>query len=277
MRGGGGTGARSCAACMLAAVACMHARHRQHASRCPWRMHGAKHARSARPAAVRAPCRPPAAAPWQVGDVLLAASFVSYAGPFNSPLRGQLVEQAWRPDLLARAIPITSGVSPLALLADDAARARWGNEGLPTDPLSIENGAIITSAARWPLMIDPQLQVRCCDGGGGGRGCFLHACLLCLLACACALGLAACNHRRRTMHSQASTMHSQCACPVCLPACRASSGSSSASLAAAWWCCSRARRATLRSCLRRSRPACRCCWRACHSSWTRCWRRCWAR
>ena len=37
-------------------------------------------------------------------------------------------------------------------------RAGWGNEGLPTDPLSIENGAIMSNATRWPLMIDPQLQ-----------------------------------------------------------------------------------------------------------------------
>ena len=37
-------------------------------------------------------------------------------------------------------------------------QARWANEGLPTDPLSVENGAIMTNASRWALMIDPQLQ-----------------------------------------------------------------------------------------------------------------------
>ena len=37
-------------------------------------------------------------------------------------------------------------------------QARWSNEGLMTDPLSIENGAIMSNASRWSLMIDPQLQ-----------------------------------------------------------------------------------------------------------------------
>lgn len=37
-------------------------------------------------------------------------------------------------------------------------QAKWANEGLQTDTLSVENGAILNSAARWPLFIDPQLQ-----------------------------------------------------------------------------------------------------------------------
>ena len=37
-------------------------------------------------------------------------------------------------------------------------QARWVQEGLQTDTLSVENGAIMTAASRWSLLIDPQLQ-----------------------------------------------------------------------------------------------------------------------
>ena len=54
-----------------------------------------------------------------VGDVLLAASFVSYAGPFNMQFRKGLVTEKWLPDLTERGIPMTLGVMPLHMLADD--------------------------------------------------------------------------------------------------------------------------------------------------------------
>ena len=93
-----------------------------------------------------------------VGDVLVASSFVSYAGAFNAKFRKSLVHTKWLPDLVEREIPMTAGVVPLDVLTTDALKAQWGIEGLPTDPLSIENGAIMTAAKRWALMIDPQLQ-----------------------------------------------------------------------------------------------------------------------
>lgn len=69
---------------------------------------------------------------------------------------------------------------PRWLFSTAALQAQWSNEGLPTDGLSVENGAIVTSTARWPLLIDPQLQA---SG--------LRACLLCSVAPQSALTLGA--------------------------------------------------------------------------------------
>jgi dynein heavy chain, axonemal len=46
------------------------------------------------------------------------------------------------------------------VLVDAATIAGWVREGLPNDPTSVQNGAILTNSERWPLMMDPQLQVR---------------------------------------------------------------------------------------------------------------------
>lgn len=93
-----------------------------------------------------------------IGDVLLAAAFVSYCGPFNMMFRNSLVTDKWLVDLTAKQIPMTPGVLPLDMLTSDTEKAQWGNQGLPTDPLSIENGAIMVNSSRTTLMIDPQLQ-----------------------------------------------------------------------------------------------------------------------
>lgn len=45
------------------------------------------------------------------------------------------------------------------MLTDDAQIATWNNEGLPSDRMSTENATILCNCERWPLMIDPQLQV----------------------------------------------------------------------------------------------------------------------
>ena len=39
-------------------------------------------------------------------------------------------------------------------------QAKWRAEGLQSDSLSQENGAIMANASRWSLLIDPQLQGR---------------------------------------------------------------------------------------------------------------------
>ncbi|CBZ52391.1 hypothetical protein NCLIV_021800 [Neospora caninum Liverpool] len=69
-----------------------------------------------------------------IGDAMLASAFVSYVGAFTSPFRVSLIEETWKADLTQKAIPFTGEVTPLEVLADEA------------------------DMARWPLLIDPQLQ-----------------------------------------------------------------------------------------------------------------------
>lgn len=57
-----------------------------------------------------------------MGDALLAAAFVSYAGPFNMEFRKRLVTEKWLPDLTERQIPLTPGFMPLDMLADESSK-----------------------------------------------------------------------------------------------------------------------------------------------------------
>jgi len=95
-----------------------------------------------------------------VGDVLLSAAFLSYAGCFNRRFRAALIGDSFLPFLQGpkRDLQMSEAADPLSILTDEAQVASWSNENLPADRVSIENGAIVTNCARWPLMIDPQLQ-----------------------------------------------------------------------------------------------------------------------
>ncbi|KAL7754360.1 hypothetical protein RI367_000341 [Sorochytrium milnesiophthora] len=94
------------------------------------------------------------------GDVLLAAAFVSYVGCFSKKYRSELIEEKWLPYLKSpdTGIPLSDNIDPMDILTNSAEIARWNNEGLPTDRVSLENAAMVTSCKRWPLIIDPQLQ-----------------------------------------------------------------------------------------------------------------------
>ncbi|BET02170.1 Dynein, axonemal heavy chain [Nesidiocoris tenuis] len=95
------------------------------------------------------------------GDLLVVASFVSYQGGFSRKYRHDLLNKFWIPKLESfqnPKIPLTENFDPMKMLADDSQIATWQNEGLPNDRMSSENAAIVTHCARWPLLIDPQLQ-----------------------------------------------------------------------------------------------------------------------
>lgn len=94
------------------------------------------------------------------GDVLQVTAFLSYVGCFTRKYRLDLLDKYWAPYLQKLPVPIprAEGLDPLSLLTDDATVAEWNNQGLPSDRMSAENATIMVNSARWPLMIDPQLQ-----------------------------------------------------------------------------------------------------------------------
>ena len=93
-----------------------------------------------------------------MGDCLLAAEFVSYIGPFTANFRQDLLNNIWVQNIKNKGIPLTENIDPVSFLSSKADIARWKNEGLPEDDMSLQNATIITSCSRWPLIIDPQLQ-----------------------------------------------------------------------------------------------------------------------
>lgn len=97
-----------------------------------------------------------------VGDVLVASAFISYIGPFTKPFRAKIMDEKFVPFLKTanggESLPMSELADPVPVLASAADIAVWQSEKLPADQVSTENGCIVSSSARWPLIIDPQLQ-----------------------------------------------------------------------------------------------------------------------
>ncbi|XP_031567025.1 dynein heavy chain 2, axonemal-like, partial [Actinia tenebrosa] len=93
-----------------------------------------------------------------VGDCLIAAAFLSYAGPFLSNYRDELVEKTWLAQVRQCNLPCNPNFSFSLFLAKPTTVREWNIQGLPSDAFSTENGVIVTRGNRWPLMIDPQGQ-----------------------------------------------------------------------------------------------------------------------
>ena len=92
-----------------------------------------------------------------VGDVFLAAATVSYLGAFTGPYRSRLT-QAWTLACKRRGVPVSERFSLQETLSSAVEMREWAIQGLPSDPLSVDNGILATRGKRWPLMIDPQGQ-----------------------------------------------------------------------------------------------------------------------
>ena len=92
-----------------------------------------------------------------VGNIVLAAGYISYVGPFTSKYRDRLLK-GWMKFATSKRIPFSADFAVQRILGDPVQIREWNIQGLPADDLSIENGIICTQAKRWPLLIDPQSQ-----------------------------------------------------------------------------------------------------------------------
>ncbi|XP_009915551.2 dynein axonemal heavy chain 1 [Haliaeetus albicilla] len=91
------------------------------------------------------------------GDMLVAAGFVAYLGPFTGHYRTGLCKE-WLRQLSENNIPHTKEPNLISTLGDPMEIHSWQIAGLPNDTLSVENGVITQFSQRWTHYIDPQGQ-----------------------------------------------------------------------------------------------------------------------
>lgn len=89
-----------------------------------------------------------------VGDVLLSAAFLAYAGFFDQHYR-EVMWQEWSSHLSDANIKFKAELSLPEYLSTADDRLSWQSKSLPSDNLCTENAIMIKRFSRYPLIIDP--------------------------------------------------------------------------------------------------------------------------
>lgn len=76
-----------------------------------------------------------------VGNIILAAGYISYVSPFTSKYRTRLLER-WQKVAKEKKIPFSADFTVEGILGDPVQIREWNIQGLPGDALSVENGII---------------------------------------------------------------------------------------------------------------------------------------
>jgi dynein heavy chain len=92
-----------------------------------------------------------------VGDALISAGTIAYAGAFTPKFRVSLVQE-WQGRVTELQIPLTPGCDLASVMGNPVEVRSWNIAGLPADSHSVQNGIIMSTARRWPLLMDPQGQ-----------------------------------------------------------------------------------------------------------------------
>jgi dynein heavy chain len=91
------------------------------------------------------------------GEAFITSTILSYLGPFTGSYRESFVDKTSQM-LKSKEIPYPKPYSLTNTLYDQITVRDWILEGLPNDPVSVDNAIIAQKGRRYPLMIDPQSQ-----------------------------------------------------------------------------------------------------------------------
>lgn len=92
-----------------------------------------------------------------IGDSLLAAAFLTYAGIFDHKIRKRLWIE-WCDTIEVLGIPFKKELDVVSYLSTLSDQMLWRGYGLPSDELAIQNGILLERFHRFPLIIDPSGQ-----------------------------------------------------------------------------------------------------------------------
>jgi dynein heavy chain 1 len=92
-----------------------------------------------------------------IGDSLLCAAFLSYAGIFDHVHRTRIVT-AWRSRMNEAKVAFENYLSIPVYLSAVEERNKWLANNLPADELCLENAVILHRANRFPIIVDPSGQ-----------------------------------------------------------------------------------------------------------------------
>jgi len=92
-----------------------------------------------------------------VGDVLIASGIIAYLGCFLAKYRNESVS-SWIGLMRENKLPASEVFELRKVIGEDVVIRQWVIDKLPNDAVSIDNALVLSKSARWPLMIDPQIQ-----------------------------------------------------------------------------------------------------------------------
>lgn len=92
-----------------------------------------------------------------IGDCLLAAGFLTYAGIFDHRMRINLAME-WSDILDTLGIPFRKDIEMVSYLSTPSDQMAWRGHGMSADELAIQNCILLERFNRFPLVIDPSGQ-----------------------------------------------------------------------------------------------------------------------